>query len=171
MKHRDRFLTVAFLVLALMIGVGLLGQLQRSSDTNTALQSKLNDREMTLHQMLLDKDRLMCEKAELEKQLISTRMTEGVVSWYGDREHGRLTANGERFDRYSFTIASRTLPFGTLVMVENLETGKFAPAIVNDRGPYIDGRIADLSEALALKLGFHEQGLVMARVYEVRKTT
>lgn len=176
MKHKAIF-CVAFLVLAALVTATVLmyGLWHDAQLNGAVLQARLNDREATLHQMTLDKDKLVLEKAEigkqLFKQLIYSRITEGLVSWYGDREHGNLTANGERFDKNAFTVASRTLPFGTIVLVENIQTGAIAPALVNDRGPYIDGRIADLSEALALRLGFREAGLMMARVYEVRKTT
>lgn len=77
----------------------------------------------------------------------------GVASWYGPGFHGRRTASGERFNQYACTLASRHLPLGTRVLLINLRTGKHAIARVNDRGPYVPGRIADLSKGLARKLG------------------
>lgn len=82
----------------------------------------------------------------------------GVASFYGPGFHGRKTANGERFDKHDMTAAHRTLPFGTKLKVRNVTNGEEIVVRVNDRGPYIDGRIIDLSEAAAHKLGFHTAG-------------
>ncbi len=77
----------------------------------------------------------------------------GQASWYGPGFHGRKTASGERFDMNTMTAAHRTLPFGTLVRVRSLVTGKEIDVRVNDRGPYSGGRIIDLSRAAAEALG------------------
>ncbi len=69
----------------------------------------------------------------------------GLASWYGEEYHGRRTANGEVYDMYALTAAHRTLPFHTRVRVTNLENGRKAEFRVNDRGPFISGRIIDLS--------------------------
>jgi rare lipoprotein A len=74
-----------------------------------------------------------------------------VASWYGPGFHGRLTANGERFNRNALTAAHRTLPFGTIVRVTY--RGKSVVVRINDRGPFIKGRTIDLSEAAAKKIG------------------
>ena len=73
----------------------------------------------------------------------------GVASWYGPKFHGRTTANGERYDMHGMTAAHRTLPFGTLLEVRNLDNGKTCRVRINDRGPFIRGRIVDLSYAAA----------------------
>jgi rare lipoprotein A (peptidoglycan hydrolase) len=72
---------------------------------------------------------------------------EGVASWYGPGFQGRKTANGERFDTYEMTAAHKTLPFNTLVKVTNLDNGVSAIVRINDRGPFVRGRIIDLSNA------------------------
>lgn len=72
---------------------------------------------------------------------------EGVASWYGPGFQGRKTANGERFNTYEMTAAHKTLPFNTLVRVTNLDNGVFTVVRINDRGPFIRGRIIDLSNA------------------------
>lgn len=77
----------------------------------------------------------------------------GEASWYGPGFHGRKTANGERFDTYEFTAAHKTLPFGTLLKVTNLENNLYTVVRVNDRGPYIRGRIIDLSKASKEAIG------------------
>jgi len=91
-------------------------------------------------------------------------MQQGRVSWYGPGFHGRRTANGEIFDTHELTMAHRSLPFGSEVRVTNLENGRSVVLRVNDRGPYVRGRIADLSRAAADELGFAEDGVVKARI-------
>ena len=71
----------------------------------------------------------------------------GEASWYGPGFHGRKTASGERFDTYDMTAAHKTLPFGTLLKVTNLDNNLFVVVRINDRGPFIRGRIIDLSKA------------------------
>lgn len=82
----------------------------------------------------------------------------GMASWYGPGFHGRLTANGERFDMNELTAAHKTLPFGTRVLVHNPRTGKEVVVRINDRGPFIKGRMLDLSKAAAKALGFKSRG-------------
>jgi hypothetical protein len=74
---------------------------------------------------------------------------EGIASWYGTRFHGRKTASGERFNKRAMTCAHRTLPFGTLVRVTNMETNENVVVRVNDRGPFVRNRVIDLSHAAA----------------------
>jgi rare lipoprotein A len=83
----------------------------------------------------------------------------GQASWYGPGFHGRKTASGERFDMNTMTAAHRTLPFGTLVRVRSLVTGKEIEVRVNDRGPFNGGRIIDLSRAAAEALGLIALGV------------
>ncbi|MDO5691977.1 MAG: septal ring lytic transglycosylase RlpA family protein [Pseudomonadota bacterium] len=82
----------------------------------------------------------------------------GVASWYGPGFHGRLTANGEKFDMHELTAAHKTLPFGTRVLVHNPRTGKEVVVRINDRGPFIKGRVIDLSKAAAKALGIQSRG-------------
>jgi len=96
------------------------------------------------------------------------RIERGIASWYGGRFHGRRTANGEIYDLFKFTAASRTLPLGTYVLVRNEENGKVITVRINDRGPYIDGRIIDLSQAAAYKIGMMAQGVSMVQVIPLR---
>jgi len=87
------------------------------------------------------------------------KIQKGLASWYGPKFHGRKTANGETFNLAKFTAASRTLPLGTYVLVYNFANGKFVVVRINDRGPYVDGRIIDLSQAAARKIGIEEKGI------------
>ncbi len=89
---------------------------------------------------------------------------QGPVSWYGPGFHGRRTANGEIFDTHELTMAHRSLEFGSQVRVTNLENGRSVVVRVNDRGPYVRGRVADLSHAAANELGFVDDGVVKARI-------
>jgi len=77
----------------------------------------------------------------------------GIASWYGEDFHGRKTANGETYDMYAMTAAHRTLPFSTRVRVTNLGNGNKTEVRINDRGPFIPGRIIDLSRSGAEELG------------------
>ena len=76
----------------------------------------------------------------------------GMASWYGPSFHGKPSASGEPYDMWALTAAHRTLPFGTLVQVTKVETGKRVTVRINDRGPFVKGRIIDLSYAAAREL-------------------
>jgi len=84
----------------------------------------------------------------------------GIASWYGKKFHGRLTANGEVYDMYGLTAAHTSLPLPTQVRVTNLENGNKVIVRVNDRGPFHDDRLIDLSYQAAVKLGFSSKGTV-----------
>jgi rare lipoprotein A len=92
----------------------------------------------------------------------------GLASWYGEKFHGRPTASGETFDMYAYTAAHRNLPFGTRVRVTNEENGRSVVVRVNDRGPWVEGRIIDLSYAAAKELGMIEAGVVRIRLEVLR---
>jgi rare lipoprotein A len=88
----------------------------------------------------------------------------GLATWYGGRHHGGPTASGERFDQEKLTAAHRTLPFGTLVRVTNLKNDREVTVRINDRGPYGEGRIIDLSRAAARLLDMLGDGVVPVAV-------
>lgn len=88
----------------------------------------------------------------------------GIASWYGPNFHGKFTANGEIFDQNDVTAAHRTLPMPSIVRVTNLENGRVLVVRVNDRGPYVNNRILDLSRHAAQLLGFADQGTARVRV-------
>ena len=89
---------------------------------------------------------------------------EGLASWYGSKFQGRRTASGETFDTRQFTAAHQSLPFGTMVLVTNLENGKSTVVRINDRGPFVEGRIIDLSMAAASAIGLTGKGVVPVRI-------
>lgn len=88
----------------------------------------------------------------------------GVASWYGRKFHGRATASGETYDMYSLTAAHRTLPLPTYVRVTNLDNQKSVVVRVNDRGPFVDDRLIDLSFGAAAKLDMVESGTARVSV-------
>lgn len=89
---------------------------------------------------------------------------EGIASWYGGKFHGRKTASGEKFDKSDFTCAHRTLPFGTMLEVTNLDNGKMVNVRVTDRGPAIKSRLIDVSQAAAKVLEMIGTGTAHVRV-------
>jgi rare lipoprotein A len=88
----------------------------------------------------------------------------GIASWYGEAFHGKYTANGEVFDLNDLTAAHRTLPLPSIVQVTDLENGRSIELRVNDRGPYVAGRIIDVSRRAAQLLGFEQRGTARVRV-------
>ena len=88
----------------------------------------------------------------------------GIASWYGDDFHGLLTANGETYDMNALTAAHKTLPMPTYVRITNLENGRSLVLRINDRGPFVNQRIIDVSRRSAQLLGFHRQGTARVRV-------
>lgn len=88
----------------------------------------------------------------------------GVASWYGSKFHGHATSNGEIYDMYAMTAAHKSLPIPSYVQVTNLTNGKQVIVRVNDRGPFHDNRIIDLSYSAAKKLGYLDQGTAQVEV-------
>jgi rare lipoprotein A len=92
------------------------------------------------------------------------RVEVGWASWYGKDFHGRRTASGAVYDMYQLTAAHKTLPLGTSAMVTHLDNGKSVMVTINDRGPFVKGRVIDLSYAAAQALGMVEEGVAKVRV-------
>lgn len=88
----------------------------------------------------------------------------GKASYYATRHHGKKTASGERFDQHALTAAHRTLPFGTRVRVTNLNNERSVVLRINDRGPFVRGRVIDVSHAAAVHLDMLRAGVVPVRV-------
>ena len=89
---------------------------------------------------------------------------EGVASWYGHPYHGRKATNGETYDMEKLTAAHRTLPFGAIVLVENRDNGRRVEVRITDRGPFVDGRVIDLSRAAARQIGMIGPGTARVRL-------
>lgn len=88
----------------------------------------------------------------------------GIASWYGEDFHGWMTANGEIYDMEALTAAHRTLPLGTAILVTNVENGKQVRVRINDRGPYLYGRVLDLSLAGARALDMVDSGVAAVQI-------
>ena len=98
------------------------------------------------------------------KILLRGRVWYGMASWYGPRFHGKKTSNGEKFNRYDLTAAHRTLLFNTKVLVTNLKNNKSVVVRINDRGPFINDRIIDLSEEAASMIDAKKQGIAYIKL-------
>jgi len=88
----------------------------------------------------------------------------GIASWYGNPYHGRTTASGEIYDMEAMTAAHRTLPFHTIVLVENLRNGRSTTLRINDRGPFVRGRTVDVSRRAARELDLIGPGTAPVRL-------
>ena len=93
----------------------------------------------------------------------------GIASWYGPNFHGKLTANGERFNTYDYTAAHKTLPFNSVVKVISLENDKEVIVRINDRGPFVKGRIIDLSKTAANELDMMKKGTMSVKIILIEK--
>ena len=93
---------------------------------------------------------------------------EGIASWYGEEFNGRLTASGEVYDMYQMTAAHKTLPLGTVVKVTNEENGQTVQVRINDRGPYVKGRIIDLSRNAGKAIGMKDTGTAQVKLEVVK---
>lgn len=103
--------------------------------------------------------------ADFSKSENARAIENGISSWYGPNFHGKLTANGEVYDMNAVSAAHRTLPFGTILLVENLDNGRTVQVRINDRGPYAKDRIIDLSKAAAEQLDMIGPGTARVRLY------
>lgn len=101
----------------------------------------------------------------------SPRATEGLASWYGSNFHGRMTANGEVFDRNSIAAAHTTMPLPSYARVTNVQNGHSMIVRVNDRGPFHGNRVIDVSERAATALGFRQQGTARVKVEYVGRAS
>lgn len=93
----------------------------------------------------------------------------GMASFYGAAHDGKTTADGESFDQHGFTAAHRTLKFGTVVRVTNLDNGRTVKVEINDRGPHVKGRIIDLSAAAATALDMRQDGIARVKLEAYRE--
>lgn len=100
----------------------------------------------------------------LVAQLCLAQTQTGKASFYADKFEGSPTASGEKYKHSKLTAAHKSLPFGTKIKVTNLANNQSVEVVVNDRGPYVDGRIVDLSRSAAEKLGFINQGLADVKI-------
>lgn len=110
------------------------------------------------------KKRAQAKQAARAAREVEKGRSRGKASWYGPKFQGKQTASGEAFDRKGLTAAHRDLPFGTRVRVTNTRNGRAIVVRINDRGPYSRGRIIDLSEGAARKIGMMHAGTARVMV-------
>lgn len=101
----------------------------------------------------------------IERKRLGDPLQKGIASWYGIPYHGRKTSNGETYNMDAMTAAHKTLPFNTYVKVVDEQSGRFTHVRINDRGPFVRGRIIDLSRAAARELGIFNKGVTQVRLY------
>ncbi|WP_404413825.1 septal ring lytic transglycosylase RlpA family protein [Vreelandella aquamarina] len=102
---------------------------------------------------------LLGTSSSLQANTDSRVIEEGIASYYSDYFQGRTTASGDTFNQQELTAAHKTLPFGTRVKVVRTDTGQEVEVVINDRGPFIKGRVIDLSKRAAQKLGMLDRGV------------
>lgn len=98
--------------------------------------------------------------AGAEKDTNNHQIEQGIASWYGERHHGETMANGKPFNMYKLTAAHKTLDFGTMVKVTNIENDKSVMVEITDRGPYVKGRIIDLSKKAFSEIASTSKGVI-----------
>jgi rare lipoprotein A (peptidoglycan hydrolase) len=111
----------------------------------------------------INTNKWMMEEKQPVQQTLAYAYT-GVASWYGPGFYGNRTANGEVYRPGTYTVAHRSLPFGTRLRITNLNNGRSAIARVNDRGPFVGGRIVDLGQGIASDLGVTSSGVADVRL-------
>ncbi len=104
------------------------------------------------------------QQPTMSKKVVSPTVQKGYCSWSGGEQHGTRMASGEIFNMNQLVAAHKTLPFGSVVKVTNLYNGKSATVTIKDRGPFIRGRIIDVSYAAAKKLDMVDAGVVSAQI-------
>lgn len=113
---------------------------------------------------------ISCSKTVSDVCMEDCFIESGIASWYGYDYPARCTANGETYDREALTAAHKTLPFNTILQVENVENGKSVIVRINDRGPFVPGRVIDLSEKAAGEIEILEQGLADVELYLLKES-
>lgn len=138
---------------------------------NESLQAKLGEISASLVAVQAEVGAVKEENLELTRRVgvAEAKITEiqMVASWYGPGFHGRTAADGSTYDQYAFTVAHKTLPFGTVLVVEGTN-GRRVPVVVTDRGPFIKGRDIDLSYATAERVGLLKKGVGSVKIYQFR---
>lgn len=143
-----KIITILGVIISTIIGIVLYGE----NNERTIADSRVK-----LHSM----------RDSRNSRDINDHNLNGSISNYGGRLHGGPTASGERFDQYAMTAAHKTLPLGTKVKVTNLDNGKSVVVRINDRGPYVKGRVLDLSRGSFSAIAPLQQGILKNVVIEV----
>ncbi|MBN1278486.1 MAG: septal ring lytic transglycosylase RlpA family protein [Chlorobium sp.] len=152
MRHRNRFFSLTLL----SVLTGLICAICQPNLTISGITKLTDATFLSIAHAASGNDRTVGNDLML--------VSEGKASYYANQFHGRKTANGETFNMNEMTAAHRTLPFGTWVRVTNLRNGKDVIVRINDRGPFIKGRVIDLSKQAAKEIGLMKAGTANVRV-------
>lgn len=135
-------------------------QKEKQESSKPETQEQQEREEITVTPVTEKPKEMEIEQVEEAKPVSNDVFQTGIASWYGDGDdfHGKRTANGEIYDMDKLTAAHKRLPFHTLVEVKNVDNGKRVTVRINDRGPFIEGRIIDLSRIAAKRIGIYGQG-------------
>jgi rare lipoprotein A len=158
MKHEKQFFTLSFVGILITIALGASHIGSNFSGPATHFNPLYNSAEAAIRPALRSREGSRSQKKAL------VPVTEGRASFYSDQFHGRKTANGETFNMDKLTAAHPFLPFGTRVRVTNLRNGKDVIVRINDRGPFVKGRIIDLSTSAAKEIGLIKSGTVRVKL-------
>ncbi len=156
MKHEKQFFSLSFVAILITIALGASHPNPHFSGIATPYNPLYSSAEAALRPTLLTR--------ALPRTHKKARVTEGRASFYADQFHGRKTASGETFNREKLTAAHPFLPFGTWVRVTNLRNGKDVIVRINDRGPFVKGRIIDLSRGAAKEIGLTQAGTARVKL-------
>jgi rare lipoprotein A len=142
-----------------------------SVSVNKSLLRSMSPSKYIMCMLVLLLSSLVCKSQHVEVMDDTTKVyytKVGVASYYGESFHGRKTASGEKYNKNKLTAAHPSLPFGTLVKVTNVRTGKWVIVRINDRGPYVGNRVIDVSYRAARHLGMlNGKGIVRVRIEEL----
>ncbi len=158
-RHRLSFCIywLAVAVSATVIGVDFSAEANIASNTQPAFTNAVADETPPVTAVLAE-----ALPGEVDLTLAAEQV--GLASWYGADFQGKPTASGQIFDEEKLTAAHRTLPLRSRVRVTNLENGRSVEVRINDRGPYVSGRVLDLSTRAAKALGMQKEGLALVRI-------
>lgn len=170
---------VLTIILGLVVGViGIASTEIKSESTREELSREIKNELKTIEIKLYSKPTISDEKesrslesnenTEKDEMAQYTYYQTGMASYYGGKWHGKRTANGEIFDTYKLTAAHKTLPFNTRVRVTNLSNGKSVIVRINNRGPYVKGRVIDLSQAAFSAIANMSKGVTKVKLEIVK---
>jgi rare lipoprotein A len=140
--------------------------LSQRNDQSLALPQGSNETASGVQKVSVEPDGTKTSRKRSAKHALN-----GTASWYGPGFHGKKTASGEIYDQTKLTAAHKTLPLGSKARVTNLDNGSAVEVEINDRGPFVDGRIIDLSRAAAGALGLIKSGTAPVRVELIAEET
>lgn len=169
---KNTLIIISLAIVFVLTGVSLASSFENSTETELKAISINNNVVEVVENKYVEAEKAAelqeeaAPKAMLKTTAVATEPKEtatttlGRASYYADKYHGRMTANGEIFDKRAMTAAHKTLPFNTVVRVTNLDNGKSVVVRINDRGPFIKGRTIDLSEKAAEDIAMVNKGVV-----------